>query len=116
MLQPGVVLFDQLSDSAQQRAVEDFVKFYLKKYRTNSLEILTSFPIQYEVQQINHDIQQNRGFHPEQLREFLVKYDGDLFKRIISATHESFLESGVMTAGSYEKWYQAQYDAIKPGL
>ncbi|KRK98928.1 hypothetical protein FD04_GL000673 [Secundilactobacillus odoratitofui DSM 19909 = JCM 15043] len=116
MLQPGVVLFDQLSESAKQRAVRDFIDFYLNKYQSGSLEILTDFPIQYEMEQINHDIQQNISFHPEQLRQFLSENDGHLFAQIISALHESFMENGVMAESNYEEWYQKQYDAIKPGL
>jgi hypothetical protein len=117
VLQPGVVLFDQLSESAKQRAVDDFCQFYLKEYRHGSLEILTEFPIQYEIEQINHDIQQNRSFHPARLQAFLVENDSQLFGNILNAINESFLENGAMANHhDYEDWYQEQYDAIKPGL
>lgn len=117
VLQPGVVLFDQLSESAKQRAVNDFCRFYLKEYQHGSLEILTAFPIQYEIEQINHDIQQNSSFHPARLQTFLIQNDSQLFSNILTAINESFLENGAMANHhDYEDWYQEQYDAIKPGL
>ncbi|MTV82875.1 hypothetical protein [Secundilactobacillus folii] len=116
MLQPGVVLFDQLSDVAKERAVRDFIDFYLSKYATKSLEILTEYPIQYEIEQINHDINLNSNFGPEQLRDYLYTYDERLFSRIISALDQSFMENGVMSGETYDEWYQKKYDAIAPGL
>lgn len=116
MLQPSVVLFDQLSDVAKQRAVHDFIDFYLRKNSTKSLEILLQFPIQYEMQQINHDVQQNSNFRPDELRDYLYQNDGELFERIISALDQTFMENGVMAGASYDEWYQQQYDAIAPGL
>ncbi|WP_203651261.1 hypothetical protein [Secundilactobacillus yichangensis] len=116
MLQPGVVLFDQLSDEAKTRSTRDFIDFYLRKYETNSLEILTDYPIQYEIEQINHDIELNSHFHPEQLRDYLYKNDGELFERIISSLDQSFMENGVMADQSYDEWYQEKYDEISKGL
>lgn len=116
MLQPGVVLFDQLSDEAKTRATHDFIDFYLRKYANKSLEILTDYPIQYEIEQINHDIQQNSQFHPEQLREYLYQNDGELLQRIISSLDQPFMENGVMADQSYDEWYQKKYDEISKGL
>lgn len=116
MLQPGVVLFDQLSDEAKSRATHDFIDFYLRKYSTKSLEILADYPIQYEIEQVNHDIQQNSNFHPDRLRDYLYQNDGELFDRIISSLDQSFMENGVMTDQSYDEWYQKKYDEISKGL
>ncbi|KRM74197.1 hypothetical protein FC82_GL000274 [Secundilactobacillus collinoides DSM 20515 = JCM 1123] len=116
VVQPGVVVFDELSDSAKQRAVTDFCNFYLKEYKGNNLEIITNFPIQYEVEQINHDIRENRSFKPEELRDFLLTNDNHLFGKVLAAFNLSFLENGALADKTYEAWYQEQYDQIQKGL
>ncbi|ANZ65164.1 hypothetical protein AYR62_14485 [Secundilactobacillus paracollinoides] len=116
MAQSGVVVFDELSDSAKQRAVTDFCNFYLKEFKGNNLEIIANFPIQYEVEQLNHDIQDNRSLQPEELQDFLLENDNHLLGKVLAAFNLSFLENGALADTTYEAWYQTQYDQIQKGL
>ncbi|KRK46903.1 hypothetical protein FC96_GL000896 [Secundilactobacillus kimchicus JCM 15530] len=116
MVMQQAMLFDQLDEEAQRRAVQSFLQFYLNRFRTNSLEILSAYPVQYEMEQVNHDVVLNQSRQPEELVDQLVAHDRSLVSRIISALNQGFMSNGALSDGTWESWYEAQHDQLASGL
>lgn len=64
-----VVSFDKLDETVSNKAVEDFVDFYLRWFKKNDLEILAEYKIDYYLADINHYIFENESFTPEQMKK-----------------------------------------------
>ena len=115
MLQPGVVLFDQLSDEAEVSCDSWLYDFYLRKDATIVLKSWPTIQFQYEIEQINHDIQQIQ-FPSGSTRDYGHKNDGELFERIISSLWSVIHGKWRMADQSYDEWYRKNMIEIAEGL
>ncbi|MDN6597478.1 MAG: hypothetical protein L0K76_08005, partial [Lentilactobacillus parabuchneri] len=79
-----VVSFDKLDETVSNKAVEDFVDFYLRWFKKNDLEILAEYKIDYYLADINHYIFENESFTPEQMKKELLEQRGQDLKHVIS--------------------------------
>ena len=83
-----------LDEHAQLTALTDFVHFYLEHYRTNDLEILSQFKVDYAMNDINMYLYANRNFSPDQLAAGVLAYKKGLFVEIMKTINLPFNENG----------------------
>lgn len=106
------VTIDKLNETATKKAIIDFVDFYLPRFKKNNLEILSMYKVDYYLADINHFIFENRSFTPEELREELYRECGNDLKRVISVINPDYYDNGNLVSGTWEEWYQKQFDKV----
>lgn len=106
------VTIDKLNETATKKAIIDFVDFYLPRFKKNNLEILSMYKVDYYLADINHFIFENRSFTPEELREELYRECGSDLKRVISVINPDYYDNGNLVSGTWEEWYQKQFDKV----
>jgi len=105
-----------LAEGAQQTALSDFAHFYLRHYRTNDLEILSDFRVDYSMNDINTYLFANKNFSPDQLIAGVLKYKTPLFLNILKTIAIPYNENGSLKDNTWEGWYAQHYAQIKQGL
>ncbi|WP_341779906.1 hypothetical protein [Levilactobacillus sp. HBUAS70063] len=104
-----------LDEHAQLTALTDFVHFYLEHYRTNDLEILSQFKVDYAMNDINMYLYANRNFSPDQLAAGVLAYKKNLFLEILKTINLPFNENGSLKEKTWDGWYQQEYAKIPEG-
>lgn len=115
ILQNPDLTINDLDENAQSTALTDFVHFYLRHYRTNDLEILASFKVDYAMNDINMYIYANLNFSPAQLAEGVLANKRDLFLTILKTVNLPYTASGALKDITWEGWYAQQYAGIAEG-
>jgi len=113
-LQNDLTITD-LDEHAQTTALTDFVHFYLEHYRTNDLEILSQFKVDYAMNDINMYLYANRNFSPDQLAAGVLAYKKNLFVEILKTINLPFNENGALKENTWDGWYQQEYAKIPQG-
>lgn len=106
------VTLQQLSDSAKQNAVAIFAKFYIREFQHANLEILSSYPVDAEIGELNHFLAMNSSFHPNQLFELLVQDYHSYLYRVLMSLEIRFRENGTPSFGDWTNWYEQKYEAV----
>ncbi|WP_203642218.1 hypothetical protein [Levilactobacillus andaensis] len=106
---------NDLDEHAQQTALTDFVKFYLRHYKTNDLEILSQYKVDYAMNDINMYLYANKNFHPDELVAGVLGLKHDLFVSILSTMDIAFNENGSLKDTTWEGWYQQEYAKVVEG-
>ncbi|GAA2967691.1 hypothetical protein [Lentilactobacillus parakefiri] len=107
-----VISFDKLDETATNKAVEDFIDFYLRWFKKNDLEILAEYKVDYYLADINHYIFENKSFTPEQMRKDLLEQRGKDLKHVISVINPAYDQNGSLKAGSWDQWYQEKFQKV----
>lgn len=107
--------FDLLDADTKNTVTLDFISFYVKHYLEGSLEIISAYPVDYNMADINNVISQNYGMQPEELITLLHEKMGAQFNKIIVTMDVKYDSNGKPQAGSWEAWYQQQYTNIEVG-
>ena len=105
-----------LEEDAQATALNDFVHFYLKHYRDNSLEILSDYRVDYAMNDINTYLFENRSFSPDQLIAGVLKNKRQLFLNILKTVDLPYTEKGTLKDVTWDGWYTQRYAQINQGL
>ncbi|MFC6261534.1 hypothetical protein [Levilactobacillus fujinensis] len=106
---------NDLDEHAQQTALTDFTKFYLRHYKTNDLEILSQYKVDYAMNDINMYLYANNNFHPDELVAGVLALKHDLFVSILSTMDIAFNENGSLKDTTWEGWYQQEYAKVVDG-
>src|SRR5699024_9110177 len=114
-LQNQDLTITDLDEHAQLTALTDFVHFYLEHYRTNDLEILSQFKVDYAMNDINMYLYANRNFSPDQLAAGVLAYKKNLFLEILKTINLPFNENGSLKEKTWDGWYQQEYAKIPEG-
>ena len=107
-----VVSFDKLDQTVSNKAVEDFIDFYLRWFKKNDLEILAEYKIDYYLADINHYIFENESFTPEQMKKELLEQRGQDLKHVISVINPEYYGNGSLVEGSWDKWYREKFEKV----
>lgn len=107
-----IISFDKLDETATNKAVEDFIEFYLRWFKKNDLEILAEYKIDYYLTDINHYIFENKSFTPEQMIKDLLEQRGNDLKHVISVINPEYRENGALAAGTWDQWYAAKFQKV----
>ncbi|GEO68018.1 hypothetical protein [Levilactobacillus spicheri] len=105
-----------LDEGAQDTALTEFAHFYLKHYRTNDLEILSDYRVDYSMNDINTYLFENRFFSPEELIAGVLKYKRPLFMNILKTVGLPYNANGSLQDITWEGWYAQRYAQINQGL
>ncbi|HJE87245.1 MAG TPA: hypothetical protein K8U88_06620 [Levilactobacillus hammesii] len=105
-----------LDEGAQATALSDFAHFYLRHFKTNDLEILSDFRVDYSMNDINKYLFENRFFSPDQLITGVLKYKSPLFLSILKTIGMTFNANGSLKDTTWEGWYAQHYAQISQGL
>jgi len=114
-LQNQDLTINDLDEHAQQTALTDFIKFYLRHYKTNDLEILSQYKVDYAMNDINMYLYTNKNFHPDELVAGVLDLKRDLFISILSTMDIAFNENGSLKDTTWEGWYQQEYAKVVEG-
>ncbi|GAK48435.1 hypothetical protein LOSG293_300060 [Secundilactobacillus oryzae JCM 18671] len=106
------VTLQQLSDSAKQNTVAIFAKFYIREFQHANLEILSSYPVDAEIGELNHFLAMNSSFHPNQLFELLVQDYHAYLYRVLMSLELRFRANGTPSFGDWTNWYEQKYEAV----
>ncbi|MBZ3776963.1 hypothetical protein K9P40_07730 [Lentilactobacillus otakiensis] len=106
------ISFDKLDETATNKAVEDFIEFYLRWFKKNDLEILAEYKIDYYLADINHYIFENKSFTPEQMIKDLLKQRGTDLKHVVSVINPKYDKNGNLATGSWDQWYHEKFEKI----
>ncbi|MCF7522684.1 hypothetical protein L3X07_03550 [Levilactobacillus brevis] len=111
MQNPELTITD-LDEAAQQTALTDFAHFYLRHYRTNDLEIIAQYKVDYAMNDINMYLYANQYFQPQQLAADVLINKRDLFLAILQTINLPYNANGSLKDNSWDSWYQQQYATI----
>ena len=114
MQNPELTITD-LDEAAQQTALTDFAHFYLRHYRTNDLEIIAQYKVDYAMNDINMYLYANQYFQPQQLAADVLINKRDLFLAILQTINLPYNANGSLKDNSWYSWYQQQYATIDEG-
>ncbi|AQW22325.1 hypothetical protein PL11_004655 [Lentilactobacillus curieae] len=106
------VKFDELSDDAKEQAAFDFIRFYLGRYKVNNLEILSSYKVDYFLNDINHFIFENQSLTPKQIQTELFRRCGNEINSVISTIDPEYYDSGNLVADTWDNWYEQKFEKI----
>lgn len=104
-----------LDENARQTALSDFAHFYIRHYRTNDLEILSQFKVDYAMNDINMYLYANKYFSPDELVAGVLANKSDLFLTILKTVNLAYNASGVLKDLTWDGWYKQQYVGIPEG-
>lgn len=114
-LQNQDLTITDLDEHAQATALTDFVHFYLEHYRTNDLEILSQFKVDYAMNDINQYLYANRSFSPDELATGVLAYKQHMFVEILKTINLPFNENGSLKDNTWDGWYQQEFAKIPQG-
>lgn len=114
MQNPDLTITD-LDENAQNAALTDFVHFYLRHYRTNDLEILANYQVDYAMNDINMYIFANQYFSPDQLAAGVLGNKRDLFLTILKTVDLPYTANGSLKDLTWDGWYAQEYAKIAEG-
>ncbi|MCM6796511.1 hypothetical protein [Levilactobacillus brevis] len=114
-MQDTELTITDLDEPAQQTALTDFAHFYLRHYRTNDLEIIAQYKVDYAMNDINMYLYANQYFQPQQLAADVLTNKRDLFLAILQTINLPYNTNGSLKDNSWDSWYQQQYAAIDEG-
>ena len=109
-------LITDLDEGAQDTALTEFAHFYLRHYKTNDLEILSDFRVDYSMNDINTYLFENRFFSPDQLIAGVLRNKRQLFLNILKTVGIAYNADGSLKDTTWEYWYAQRYAQIKQGL
>lgn len=105
-----------LDDAAQQKALSDFAHFYLRHYRTNDLEILSDYKVDYAMNDINLYLYENQVFSPAELIARVLQYKRPLFLSILKTVALPYNANGTLKDNTWDDWYHQSYARIQQGI
>lgn len=98
------ISFDQLSEAAQDTAVNNFGRFYVKHFRTDGLDVIAQLDRTGYIADINGFMTENSSLHSDELLEGVVARRRGNMIGLIKALGLTFDESG-KPQPSLEQWY-----------
>lgn len=98
------ISFDQLSDQAQDTAVNTFGRFYVKHFRTDGLDVFAQLDRTGYIADINSFMMENSSLHSDELLEGVVARRRGNLIGLIKALGLTFDESG-KPQPTLEQWY-----------
>lgn len=99
--------FDQLSESAQTIAVNQFGKFYVQHFRADGLDLFAQLERSGYIADINQYLMENAALHSDELLAGLVKNRSANLALLIKALGITFAEDGTAQP-SLAQWYLNQ--------
>ncbi|WP_283680181.1 hypothetical protein [Lentilactobacillus sp. Marseille-Q4993] len=106
------VSIDELSDSAKKVAVQDFIGFYFDRYKVNNLEIISMYKVDYFLTDLNHFVFENQGFTPQQIKDALFDRRSNSIVKVISTIDPEYYDTGKLVVGTWDDWYDQQFEKI----
>ncbi|MFC6275565.1 hypothetical protein ACFQET_08575 [Levilactobacillus tangyuanensis] len=110
------VKITDLDADAQQQALIDFAKFYIRHFRSNDLEILSQYKVDYAMNDINHYLYVNHSFSPAELATGVLAYKREMFLEILKTVDLAYNTDGSLKGNTWSAWYHQEYAAIAPGI
>ncbi|CAM2810639.1 hypothetical protein [Fructilactobacillus fructivorans] len=108
------VKFNDLSEQAQQKVVNDFVPFYIQLFRNNNLEVMSTFDGESGViADLNREIVTVSNNSPRDIVADVIKFDYDDFASLLSKLSQTYFENGNPTV-DWSEWYVNATNKLDP--
>ncbi|WP_461213785.1 hypothetical protein [Lacticaseibacillus sp. GG6-2] len=105
---------DELTPEAQAKALSDFTKFYLDKYRHEGLDLIAQADGAGHVADINAWLVANANFTTAELQAGLLADRGDNIKALLTAIKAPFTEAGLPQT-PWDEWFKQSLASIPQG-
>ncbi|RRK11670.1 hypothetical protein D1831_00935 [Lactiplantibacillus garii] len=98
----------QLNESLQQKAVEDFAKFYIPLFDVNNLELMSNYDVANYMTDINEHLTYGRYLTKQQRLADSVSFSFADYIGLISNLDQKYFESG-NPAVAWNEWYATHF-------
>ncbi len=110
-----LVKFDQLSQRAKTKAINDFAKFYVPLYRSQNLEIIGSYDHTGLIWDINRDIWKNQYNSKKDVIKMSAHDRPKHYAKLLDKMDQKFYANG-NPEKPWKKWYHDKYFSLETGL
>ncbi|PWF99878.1 hypothetical protein [Levilactobacillus bambusae] len=104
--------FNDLNDAGKERAISDFLTFYVAYFKKNNLEILSSFPIDADMSDLNAWLFANHNFTSVELHDKALAQKQEILTDMLTKIDVDLNQTGMPADGSWENWYRKLYDGV----
>ncbi|WP_407893230.1 hypothetical protein [Lacticaseibacillus sp. N501-2] len=104
----------ELTADAQQKALSDFIDFYLDKYRNEGLDLIAQADTTGHIADINAWLMDNRSFSREELAAGLLRERGANLIALLNTINAPFNDNGLPET-PWNEWFKSDLQSIPQG-
>ncbi|ANZ57890.1 hypothetical protein BGL34_03040 [Fructilactobacillus lindneri] len=105
--------FKDLSSQAQEKAINEFVPFYIGLLRNKELDVMTIFDMNHVMADINRTINTASNKIPEDLYEYVINFNNDDYHTLMSELPQTYFDNGNPTT-DWSEWYVSETNKLDP--
>ena len=107
--------FDELSEQAKVTSINSFSEFYVRCYRSQNMEILSQFPDQSMLCQINQEVYRNNFESLEHSANDTIIYFSHSYAKLLGELGMQYFANGNSEI-TWKEWYDRQFVAAPHGV
>ena len=104
----------ELTPEAQQKALSDFIEFYLDKFHNEGLDLIAQADTTGHIADINAWIMANTTFTHEELAAGLLRERGENLIALLNTINAPFNENGLPET-PWNEWFKSDLNTIPQG-
>ncbi|USS93037.1 hypothetical protein M8332_05425 [Fructilactobacillus ixorae] len=105
--------FSELNATAQEKAIADFVPFYVSLLNNEELDVMASFDFNHVIADINRTIMDVSNQVPAEICAFSAKFNHEDYQTLLSQLPQTFFANGNPTT-DWREWYVTETTKLDP--
>ncbi|USS88424.1 hypothetical protein M3M39_02790 [Fructilactobacillus hinvesii] len=105
--------FSELNDAAKDKALTDFVPFYVSLLRNEELDVMASFDFNHVIADINRTIMDVNNQLPEEIYAFSAQFNRKDYENLLEQLPQTFFDNGNPNT-DWREWYVEETNKLDP--
>ncbi|WP_413626952.1 hypothetical protein R4B61_03600 [Fructilactobacillus vespulae] len=105
--------FTDLNEAAQAKVAESFIPFYVKLFKNQELDVMTTYDFNHVIAVINRTILDVSNKIPSELYHYVLTFDSESVMTLIKELPQTYFENGNPTT-DWDEWYVTKTNEIDP--